>query len=120
MTPAPDRRALVAWRGFAIATQRIARLGVGRRVVNAQAILVGEDVLYDNGLFFCRGSWGRDVVPGGGKQGGLSGRLRLCFLCFGRLGQESLGASGGGAGEGEVDGLREEAVRGSITCPKMT
>lgn len=41
--------------------------------MDAQAILVGEDIFFDSGgLVFGGGTWWSDVVLVGGKQSGLS------------------------------------------------
>lgn len=73
-TSAPDWRALIARSGFGVAANSLAQQPrVRGGVVNAQTILVGEDILFNScGLVFSRGAWWSDIVLVGGKQSRLS------------------------------------------------
>lgn len=106
---APDGRPLISrsWNGF-VRIQRLVLLN-SRRVVDSQAILVGEDIVHDHRLIVDGGlGWG-DVGLRNRKQARLAGSNGRSGFLGSSIGQR-LGVPGRGAREGEMNGFRKEAV----------
>lgn len=76
--------------------------------MDAQAILVGEDVIW--GFVVDGGVWRRYIGLVAGEESGLPLGCRP-LLGLGGLGEEFL-VSGGGPRESEMDGFGEETVAG--------